>query len=125
MFGWFVVPAVLKAVPSGLWKWIALVVLLLVTHGYVYNKGKHVEKEKCEQAARAAQKAADAQDLQAEREGREQDLQITDALTNQTKVDNDRIRQLEKQLANRKPTAECLYDSTTADPDDPPQRVRK
>lgn len=124
MFAWLVIPAFLKAVPSWAWKFIAIIVGILAIYSYGYVKGKSVEKEKCETAARAAQRAADAQDLQAEREGRAQDLEITEALTNQKKVDDANIEKLQKQLANRKSTAACLYDKSNADPDDPPARVR-
>lgn len=114
--------AFFRAVPAWAWKYGAIALAIFAVYFYGYNKGKVVEKERCEQAARAAQKAADAQDLQAEREGRQQDLEINEALTQQKKVDDDRIAQLQKQLANRKPTAECLYDKDNADPDDPPAR---
>lgn len=125
MFAWLVVPAFLKAIPAWAWKFIAVLVAILAIYLYGYTKGKHVAEVRCETAARAAQKAADAQDLQAEREGRAQDLEITEALTNQKKVDDARIKALEKDLANRKPGAACLYDKSNADPDNPPSRMRK
>jgi type II secretory pathway pseudopilin PulG len=119
MFSWLVIPAFLKALPNWVWYVIIALAAALALYSYGYSRGKFVEKERCEQAARAAQKAADAQDLQAEREGRAQDEQITQTLQNQKKVDDARIEQLQKELANRKPTAECLYDDTNSDPDDP------
>lgn len=125
MLSWLAIPMFLKVIPSWAWKFIAIIVAILAIYLYGYSKGKQVELARCETAARAAQKAADAQDLQAEREGRAQDQQITETLTNQKKVDDAKIEELKKQLANRKSTAACLYDKSNADPDDPPRRVRK
>jgi hypothetical protein len=90
-------------------------------------RGKRVARAECEAAAQKAQRAADDQDLHAEREGRKQDLEITETLTQQNKVDNEKIKALEAQLAKRAggKSDPCLYDKSTADPDDPPRRVRK
>ncbi len=122
MFAWLVIPAFLKAVPSWAWKFIATLVAILAIYLYGYTKGKHVAEERCETAARAAQKAADAQDLQAEREGRAQDLQVTKSLEDQKKVDDANIELLKKQLAAKGKGLPCLYDKSNADPDDAPTR---
>lgn len=122
MPAWLVIPAFLKVIPSWAWKLIAVLVAILAIYTYGYNKGKHVEKERCETAARAAQKAADEQDLQAEREGRAQDLEITKALQEQKKVDDANIELLKKQLAARGKGLPCLYDKSNSDPDDAPTR---
>lgn len=119
----------LRLVPSWLWKWIAIGLVLLVVFFYGFNKGSQHARAQCEAQAKRAQNAADAQDLAAERAGREQDLQITEALTQQKKVDDENIAKLQQQLAARVPkgkTDPCLYDKSTADPDDdaPPSRLR-
>jgi|KBSSwiStaDraftv2_1062776.scaffolds.fasta_scaffold113353_3 hypothetical protein len=115
-------------VPTWMWKYISIGLVIGVVFLYGYNKGKGVERARCEAAAKIAQNAADAQDLQAEREGRQQDLQITDALTQQKKVDDAKIAALEKQLSQPRPKGAgnpCVYDKSTADPDDAPRRLRK
>lgn len=111
-------------IPAWAWKLIAIAVAVVALYSYGYVKGKRVAEAHCEQLAQAAQKAADAQDLQAEREGRAQDLEISNALTNQQKVDNATIEALKKDLANRKPGSDCLYDKSTADPDAPADGLR-
>jgi hypothetical protein len=49
-------------------------------------------------------------------------LEITEALTNQKKVDDANIELLKKQLAARGKGLPCLYDKSNADPDDTPTR---
>jgi len=80
-------------------------------------RGSRIARAECEAKAKAAQQAADAQDLQAEREGRAQDLEITNALTQQKQVDNATIEKLQRELAAR-PPAKCVYDGSNADPDE-------
>jgi hypothetical protein len=112
-----------SAIPDWLKKLIAtlLIGLTIFTAGDI--RGKRVARAQCEEQAKRAQRAADAQDLQAEKEGRAADLEITNALTQQKKVDDDKIAALQKQLAGSK----CVYDKSTADPDPDaePRRVRK
>jgi hypothetical protein len=102
-------------VPAWAWKWlgIAAIAFCLFTAGDI--RGTRIANEKCEAAAKRAQKAADAQDLQAEKEGRQQDLQVTNSLIEQKKVDDATIAKLKK--------SSCAYDKTNADPDSSvPQR---
>lgn len=113
-----------NAIPDWLKKLIAtlLIGLAVFTAGDI--RGKRVARAECEAAAKRAQVAADKQDLQAEREGRAQDLEITNALTQQKKVDDDTIANLQKQLAAQ-PGSKCVYDKSTADPDAEPRSMRK
>jgi hypothetical protein len=112
-----------NAVPDWLKKLVAtlLIGLAIFTAGDI--RGKRVARAECEEQARRAQRAADAQDLQAEKEGRAQDLEITNALTLQNKADQDAIADLQRKLAAQ-PRAKCLYDKSTADPDAPRRRLR-
>lgn len=90
-----------KLVPSFVWKWVGLIAVLGAVFGYGFTKGTIREHQKCEAAAHAAQVAADQQDLQAEKEGRAQDLDITNALVEQKKVDDENIKKLEESLASK------------------------
>ena len=110
-------------VPAWLKKAVAAVLIVFAIFAAGEIRGKRIARAECEAQAKRAQNAADAQDLAAEREGRAQDLQITDALTQQKKVDDETIEKLKQQLA-KSPGASCLYDKSTADPDDPPRRLR-
>lgn len=121
------VMAVIGRVPSFLWKYLAVALAIGVVFLYGYNKGKGVERERCEAAAKIAQTAADTQDAQAARDGLAQEKQVNEALTQQKKVDDERIANLEKELSKPRPkgaSAPCVYDKSTADPDDAPRRVR-
>lgn len=128
MFGWLVVPAFLKTMPSWVWKLLAVVLVLIVVYVYGYNRGSVSARLECEAQAKRAQNAADAQDLAAEREGRQQEKEINEALTQQKKVDDETIARLEAQLKARVPqgqTDPCVYDKSNADPDEPaPSRMR-
>lgn len=127
MPAWLVIPAFLKVVPSWAWKLIAVFLVLLVVFLYGYNKGKGVERARCEERARIAQEAANTQDTTADKEVRDQERMIVQSLTQQKKVDDARIAELQTQLQKRVPagkTDPCLYDKSNADPDDPPSRVR-
>lgn len=106
-----------KAIPAWLWKYIAIAAAILFIFFYGEQRGKRIARAQCEAAAQRAQKAANDQDLQAEREGREQDVQITDELVRQKKVDDDIIENLRKELARRPAGAACIYDKSNADPD--------
>lgn len=112
--------------PLGRYAMIGVAAVAIFFAGDI--RGKRVARAECEAQAQRAQQAADAQDLQAEREGRKQDLEITEALTQQNKVDNATIEALKTQLAKRIPagkTDPCLYDKSNADPDDTSRRLRK
>jgi hypothetical protein len=113
-----------NAIPDWLKKFIATILVLGVVFIAGDIRGRRVEHAKCEEQARRAQRAADAQDLQAEKEGRAQDLQITEALIQQNKVDDETIAKLQKQLASQ-PGSKCVYDKSTADPEPRGSRLRK
>lgn len=117
------VKAFYKAVPDWLKKFVATQVILLAVFTAGDIRGKRVARAECEEQARRAQRAADAQDLQAEKEGRAQDLEITNALTLQNKADKDAIAELERKLASIS-SAKCVYDKSTADPDPLRRRLR-
>lgn len=119
--------AFFRAVPAWAWKWLAVGLVLIVVFFYGYNKGKGVERARCEERARIAQEAANTQDSTADKEVRDQERMIVQSLTQQKKADDARISQLQEQLNKRLPAGKpdpCLYDKSTADPDDPPSRVR-
>lgn len=112
-----------NAVPDWLKKLVATVLIGLAIFTAGDIRGKRVARAECEEQARRAQRAADAQDLQAEKEGRAQDLEITNALTLQNKADQDAIADLQRKLATQ-PSAKCVYDKSTADPDTSRRRLR-
>lgn len=116
--------AIYSSIPDWLKKLLATVLigLALFTAGDI--RGKRVARAECEAQAKRAQRAADAQDLQAEKEGRAQDLEITNALTQQKKVDDDTIAKLQAQLSKRPAGSACVYDKSTADPSADGQRLR-
>jgi hypothetical protein len=122
----FAIPAIIRSgvsmVPAFIWKWLAIVLIALCIFFYGEIKGKRIAEAKCEAAAKVAQQAANDQDLQAEKEGRAQDLEITNTLIEQKKVDDAAIETLKAQLAKRTPAAvaKCLYDKDNADPDSQP-----
>jgi len=113
-----------SAIPDWLKKFIATIVVLGAVFIAGDIRGRRVEHAKCEEQARRAQRAADAQDLQAEKDGRAQDLEITNALTQQKKVDDETIAKLQKQLSSQ-PGSKCVYDKSTADPEPRGSRLRK
>lgn len=112
-----------SAIPDWLKKLILTVLIGASLFAAGDIRGKRVARAECEEQARRAQRAADAQDLQAEKEGRAQDLEITNSLTEKVKEDNDKIEALKQQLA-KLPSAQCVYDKSTADPDAPRRRLR-
>lgn len=117
-----------NAIPDWLKKLIATLLIGFAIFIAGDIRGSRIARAECEAAAKRAQVAADKQDLQAEKEGRAQDLEITNALTQQKKVDDDRIAKLQKQLSAQ-PGSGCVYDKSTADPDAgvgaEPRRMRK
>ena len=124
---WFLlgIPAVaskiISIVPTFVWKWLAVLLIALCIFFYGQIKGKQQEHAKCEAAAVRAQTAANDQDLQAEKEGRAQDLEVTNSLIQQKKVDDAAIETLKAQLAKRPTGAKgCFYDKSNADPDAQP-----
>lgn len=121
--------AIFQAVPTWVWKMVAVLAILMSVFLYGYTKGKGVERARCEAAAQRAQEAANTQDREADRQVQEQDQQTVTVLTQQKAKDDEVIRQLEAKLAaaaKKKDAAgnPCVYDRSNADPDDPPRRVR-
>lgn len=111
-----------NAIPDWLKKFIATIAVLGMVFAAGDIRGSRVERAKCEERARLAQDAADRQDLQAERDGRAQDLEITNALTQQKKVDDETIERLRKQLSAT--GSKCVYDKSNADPEPRGRRLR-
>lgn len=107
-------------VPAFVWKWLALALVGLALFFYGDIKGRRAEHVKCEAAAAQAQTAANDQDLQAEKESHAQDLETTDFLIQQKKVDDAAIETLKAKLAKRPASAKCLYDKSNSDPDSQP-----
>ena len=109
------------------WMAVGAVAFIAAVWGHGYYKGHSRASYVCEEKAKKAQTAADAQDLQAEREGRKQDLEITESLTQQKKRDDETIEALRRQIAARPAGSKCEYDKDNADPDDsaPARRLRK
>lgn len=111
-----------NAIPNWLKKLIATVAIGVAIFVAGDIRGRRIEHAKCEEKARLAQNAANAQDLEAERQGRAQDLEITNALTQQKKVDDERIEKLQQELS--KANSKCLYDKSNADPEPSSRRLR-
>lgn len=119
---WFLaIPAMIRTgvsmVPPVLWKYIIIAVAVLAVFLYGNARGKRIARAECEAAAQRAQKAADKQDTQAEREVSAQNAKVTEELTNQKKVDDAIIANLNRELARRPAGSKCEYDKSTADPD--------
>jgi len=117
---WLAVSGVFAMIPDWLKKLLGVLIVLAIVFAAGNVRGKRIAREECEAAARRAQTAADKQDRQAGVEVQQQDDQVNTYLTQQKKADDDKIAALEKQLKGSK----CLYDKSTADPDDSPRRVR-
>jgi hypothetical protein len=109
--------AIYSAVPDWLKKLLFSILVLAIVFVAGDIRGKRVARAQCEAQAQRAQTAADKQDLQAEKEGRAQDLEITNALTQQKKVDDETIAKLQAQIKQRPTSAPCVYDKSTADPE--------
>lgn len=114
---WLAVRGFIAFVPAVVWKYIAIGVVMVCLFVAGDLRGSRVANEKCAAAAALAQKAADAQDLQAEKEGRAQDLQITNSLTEQKKVDDAELAKLKTAVTARPAGTACVYDKTNGDPD--------
>lgn len=99
----------LTLIPSAAWKYLGLIAAAGALYAYADVKATHREHAKCEAAAAAAQAAANDQDLKAEKEGRAQDLEITNSLVEQKKVDDEAIRKLKADLAKNPLAASCVY----------------
>jgi len=98
-----------KMVPTWVWKFAAIIVAILSIYLYGYTKGKQVERVKCEAAARAAQKAADAQDVKAAIEQRDQAQDVVAQLSTQKVTDAKLIEDLKIKLAGQPLNAPCYY----------------
>lgn len=121
----FLAPLVALLSPR-VWMIVGIVVAVGGLWGHGYYRGYSRASAYCEAQAKKAQNAADKQDLQAERDGRAQDLEITEQLTRQKKVDDATIEQLRQQIATRPAGSKCEYDKSNSDPDDvQPRRMRK
>jgi len=114
-----------NAIPDWLKKFLGTIIILLAVFLAGDMRGRRVVRAECEARAQQAQQAADKQDLQAEREGRAQDLEVTNALTQQKKVDDETIAKLQADLAKRSAAAPCVYDKSTADPEPRSRRLRQ
>ena len=122
----FLAPLIALLSPR-VWMAVGAVVFIGAVWGHGYYLGHTRASYVCEEKAKKALNAADAQDLQAEKEGRQQDLQITESLIQQKKRDDDTIEALRRQIAARPAGSKCEYDKDNADPDDaaPARRLRK
>ena len=105
----WLIPTFLKVIPAWAWKFIAVIVAILSIYLYGYTKGKQVERVRCETAARAAQKAADAQDVKAAVEQRDQATSIAAQLQDQKAKDDLTIEHLKTTLAGKPLNAPCYY----------------
>ena len=93
------------------WAWKVLAILLAFGSVYLYadRKATYRERAACEAAAQRAQKAADAQDVKAAIEGKQQAETVVGQLTDQKKVDNAIIEDLKVKLASAPLNAPCYY----------------
>lgn len=120
---WLAALGIYNAIPN----WLKVGFALLVVAGVIFMsgdlRGRRMEHIKCVALAQKALTAANDQDLAAEKEGRAQDLEITNSLAQKAKEDHDTIEALEKRLATGPEGNKCVYDDRTADPDERPRRV--
>lgn len=101
---------------SPIGKWISVGLLIVMAYGVGDLRGRRIEYEKAEAAARAAQKAADDQDLQAAKDANSDAARVMDQLKKQRETADASIAALQNQIATMSaPTgAKCLYgDSDT------------
>lgn len=106
-------------IPAAVWKWLAVAVILVASHFYVYEKGNEHAKAVCEEKARQAQVAADTQDKQAGTEVQTQDNELTAQLQAQKVKDDAAIEDLKSQLAKKPGDPQCVYGPTNGDPAKP------
>jgi len=113
--------------PIGRWIGVAALIGMAYLAGDV--RGRRIEYAKCEEAAKAAQAAADAQDLQAALEANADASKVVDALKKQKETADAQLAELKNRLATVSVPvgAPCLYgDSDLPDskPVPPTGRVR-
>jgi hypothetical protein len=74
-------------------------------------RGRRIEYAKCEAAAKAAQQAADAQDLQAAKDANSDAAQVMDELKKQKEASDAKLAELQQRLATASVPvgAPCLY----------------
>lgn len=106
---WALAKGAFAMVPAWMWKWIAIGLAFLAVYGYADRKATYRERAACEAAAQRAQKAADAQDVKAERELREKAEAIANDLSAQRTADNAILEDLKVRLAGRPLSAPCYY----------------
>lgn len=101
-------------IPPFIWKWLAIAAIGFGLYSFGDIRGRRIEREICVTAAAEAQKGADDQDAQAAKDNSAQDLEITNNLLAQKKVDDAELAKLRSQLAGAKGPA-CVYDKSNAD----------
>jgi hypothetical protein len=109
------------AVPSVVWKFLGIVAIAGSLYAAGDLHGRRIEHAKCEAAAKAAQEAANAQDIQAAKDNERAAVDTANQLTEQKKEDDATIQALQTQLKLRPADAPCLY----GDGGDPASVVRK
>lgn len=101
--------AAIAFVPAWAWKWIAIGVAILALCVVVDRKATYRERAACEAAAQRAQRAADAQDVKAEKELRLKAESTVNDLSTQKVADDAILEHLKVQLAKRPLSAPCYY----------------
>ena len=101
--------AILAMIPAAVWKFLAVVILVVAAYFYGDIKATERVSAKYIAADKAAELAATQQDLQAAKDGRAQDLEITNALLQKQKDDDVAIQDLKAKLAAAPPDTACLY----------------
>ena len=98
-------------VPAVVWKWLAIIALIVAAYLYVDTKAtlreRAVQVAKCEAAARAAEKAADAQDKLADQAVRKDEEDTVEELLEDKRKADAEIEQLKSDLAKLAPSDRC------------------
>jgi len=115
MLGLAAIPVIgpfLAAVPAFVWKWAGIAAVCLAAYFYVdlhaTYRERAIQVAKCQAAADKAQKQADNVDLEAEKAGRAQDLEITNSLIAAKAKDDAEIKELQAKLAKSPQAARCV-----------------
>jgi hypothetical protein len=88
--------AIFALVPSWLYKWIGVALLIFVAYFYVDHKATVREHAKCEAAAKEAVRQADLQDGKAAREALAAEQSTTQTLRDQQANDNAELAELRR-----------------------------